>query len=260
MPLDVYTWRMIRTTLIVVAVLVAMSVAADFLQPVALAVLLAFILSPVASGFEKWGLPKALSVILTLVLVLSALGSVGYVVGSQFVALSAHLPKYESNVLRKLQALKQRSESPIEKVSQVATRVSETLAPESQAQPPTVRVVSHWDLYERAQAILGPFQHMVAKGGVVFLLLFFILMQREQVQDRIVGLAGRARISMTTKTLGQVNHRLSRYLTSFAAFNATFGTVIGLGLWAIGVPAVALWAPSRRSCGSFRIWVRHWPL
>ena len=46
---------------------------------------------------------------------------------------------------------------------------------------------------------------------------------------------------VTTKTLAQIGRGLSNYLTALSLVNAGFGLVIGLGLWAIGLPSPALW-------------------
>src|ERR1700712_3507982 len=93
--------RQIRTVLIATILVAAMYVAADFLQPVAVAVLLTFILSPLVKLLERLRLPRALAIILTLSLVFAVIGGVGYAVGRQFLSLASHLPEYEKNIIAK---------------------------------------------------------------------------------------------------------------------------------------------------------------
>ncbi len=74
-----------------------------------------------------------------------------------------------------------------------------------------------------------------------FLLLVFLLIESNDISDRIVQTVGWGKIGVTTKTMSQIGHVLSRYLVTLALFNLGFGVVIGLGLWAIGLPSPALW-------------------
>ena len=68
----------------------------------------------------------------------------------------------------------------------------------------------------------------------MLILVLFMMMNREDLRDRIVSLFGHSRVSLTTRTMDEIGQRISRYLATFAAVNSGFGLVIGLGLWAIG--------------------------
>jgi hypothetical protein len=68
-----------------------------------------------------------------------------------------------------------------------------------------------------------------------------MLMGREELSDRIVGLVGHRQVSLTTRTMEEIGQRISRYLATFALVNSGFGLIIGLGLWLIGAPFAVLW-------------------
>ena len=104
-----------------------------------------------------------------------------------------------------------------------------------------VRVISQDATLAQLSTFLGPFHVLLAWGGVVLLLLIFFLIESDEISDRTVQMVGWSNIGVTTKTMTQISHVLSKYLTTLALFNAAFGTVIGLGLWAIGLPSPALW-------------------
>ena len=76
-------------------------------------------------------------------------------------------------------------------------------------------------------------------GIFVLILVLFLLLNREDLGDRIVRLFGQRRVSLTTRTMEEVGQRISRYLAMFVTVNSAIGLVVGLGLWAIGVPYAA---------------------
>src|SRR5207247_4214050 len=72
-------------------------------------------------------------------------------------------------------------------------------------------------------------------------LVFFLLKEREQMRDKLLRLAGRAHLTVTTQAIGETSARISRYLLTFALLNIGFGTLIGMGLFFLGVPHAPLW-------------------
>jgi predicted PurR-regulated permease PerM len=191
-----------------------MSLAAEVLKPLALAVLLSFALAPVARFLERQ-LPRSVAVILTVVVALGALGAIGYILGTQLTTLAYHLPEYRERVLAKLPTgwdfLKPTQETAVAKLSEVAGDVAQSLL-----------------------EILGV-------GSFVLILVLFMLMSRDDLSDRIVQLFGRRRVTLTTRTMEEAGQRISRYLGMFATVNSTIGLVVGVGLSAIGIPLAVLW-------------------
>jgi predicted PurR-regulated permease PerM len=227
--------------MIAIAAIAAMSLAAEVLKPIALAVLIAFILDPMVGWFERRGLGRLPAVLMTMVLVLVAVSGIGYIVGSQFVALVDELPALESNVTAKLHRIRPAPHSTAANLGRLVNHVRESMEPASSASAPAVRIVPEAVQLERLQSLLSPLQRFLAFLGITLLLLFFLLSQRDEVNDRLVQLVGRGQIGLATRTLRQIGHRLSRYLARWALFNMSFGLVLGLGLWAIGLPNAAVW-------------------
>jgi hypothetical protein len=75
----------------------------------------------------------------------------------------------------------------------------------------------------------------------VVIFVFFFLLQREDLRDRFIRLAGGHDLQRTTRALDDAAHRLSRYLLAQTGINATFGILIGVGLDVIGLPNPVLW-------------------
>ena len=230
---------------LVFAVIGFVWMASEFLKPLALAVLLSFALAPLAGFFERRGLPRALAVVLTIVLALGVLGGITYKVGEQLTML-AHdtkdLQKYGEHIKAKLRWLKPQQENALMRLTEVGRDVAQTIE-----EPPhldgvqPVSIVSEPTFTNRLQAAVGPYLENLGVVSFVLILVLFMLNNRDDLSDRIVRLFGQRRVSVTTRTMDEVGQRISRYLGMFSLVNSGFGLIIGLGLWMIGVPYAVLW-------------------
>ena len=90
-------------------------------------------------------------------------------------------------------------------------------------------------------AIIAPLVSPLTTTGIVVIFVIFILLQRQDLRNRLVRLAGSADISRTTAALDEAGERLSKPFPTQIAFNAAFGVAIGIGLQLIGVPSAPLW-------------------
>ncbi len=68
-----------------------------------------------------------------------------------------------------------------------------------------------------------------------------MLIRREDLRDRIISLVGHGRLTVTTKALDEAAGRISRYLFMQLIVNGSYGIVVGIGLYLIGVPYALLW-------------------
>ena len=69
----------------------------------------------------------------------------------------------------------------------------------------------------------------------------FVLLQQDDLRDRLIRLFGSSDLHRTTLGLDDAGRRLSRYFLTQLAINTSFGCVIGAGLLVIGVPNPVLW-------------------
>jgi predicted PurR-regulated permease PerM len=181
---------------------------------------------------------------LTVLLALGVLGAVGYKLGQQLTTLAMHLDRerLEQNVRNKMGFLGPKNAGVFRKLSTVGEDLARALG-EPKTIPDTVpvTVVSQPSFRERLQTAVGPFLEYAGVGMFVLILVLFILANREDLSDRIIRLFGQRRVSLTTKTMDEAGQRISRYLMMFATVNSSMGLIIGLGLWAIGIPLATLW-------------------
>ena len=91
------------------------------------------------------------------------------------------------------------------------------------------------------RSILGPLVEPISDAGLVLLFVIFFLAERETLRDRVIRLAGAKDLHRTTMLMDEAGKRLSRFLLLQTLVNASFGVVVTLGLFLIGIPNAALW-------------------
>ena len=81
----------------------------------------------------------------------------------------------------------------------------------------------------------------LATTGIIVIFVIFILIQREDLRNRLIRLAGSHDLQRTTAALDDAAASLGRLFLNQLMLNTGFGILIGTGLWLIGVPSAALW-------------------
>ena len=231
--------RIFFTTLVVIAVLY---LAKPVVVPIALAVLFAFLLTPIVSLLERTFLRRTGAIVLSVGLAVAGLSLGGYWIYQQFNAVAQEFAQTGTlqRVEQKLRFLRRSSTglAVFERFQWKLQRVTEPPGPEEK--PLSVRVLPENTVRDRYRA-MAPTVEFVAATFLVVVLVFFLLKEREQMRDKLLRLAGRAHLTVTTQAIGETSHRISRYLLTFALLNLGFGFLIGLGLFFLGVPHAVLW-------------------
>ena len=250
---------------LVIAVVAALYLAQEVLVPIALAILLSFLLAPLVHRLERWRLPRPVAVVVTVCLAFGVLAGVGYVVYNQMADLGNKWPQYSANFKAKVSAIEGpggvlgRFRGIEEKVREVTatTRPAAAAAAESAALPQRVEVVNEPAVATGTGATNSPIAvvrdvagKVLGPAGVAFLvvvLTVFMLLQREDLRDRVIRLAGRDRLTTTTDALDDAAERVSRYLLLQFIVNGSVGLILTGLLWAVGhfmgvpFPSLALW-------------------
>jgi len=217
-----------------------------FLVPIALAVFLAFVVHPVVRAVERLRVPRLAAIVLVLGVALALIGGFGYVLTAQLRELAAHMPEYSSSIRSKLETLRVDRQGALANIQKTVEEASRDLDRKERATPPAVTVqpvtiVASQPTDVDRLRILTPIVAPLLDAGVVLVLAVFLLMQREDIRNRIVRLAGPGRLTLTTRTMDEAGQRISRYLLAQSAINAAFGATIAGGLLWIGVPYALLW-------------------
>ncbi len=229
----------------------ALNWARSVLIPLALAILLTFILAPAVAWLERRHIRRAFAVIAVVALVFVILGGLGYVVTVQMGQLANQLttPVYKEKILNKVAALRQNGEGVIGKLIDMGKELSDKIrdvndvAAEAGARPeaPAPAAPSTGPDLTWLTGYAGSAAEGLATGALVIVLVLFMLAKREDLRDRLIRLLGKGHLTQTTRALDEAGQRISRYLLTLVCVNVTYGIVIAVGLSFIGVPYALVW-------------------
>jgi predicted PurR-regulated permease PerM len=232
----------------VVLIIASLYWAQAILIPVALSILLTFLLSPVAGALERIALGRLPSVILIVVLTFSLLGGIGWIVTLQFGSLANELPTYRKNIRQKIADIREAGKGgALEKLQKTAEDVKEQFQKKDeparvQEKPREVVVkAEESSTFWAIPLAVGPMVERFAGAGLVIVLVVFMLIQREDLRNRLIRFVGYGRLTFTTRALEEAGQRISRYLLMQTIINSSFGLAVGLALYLIGVPYAMLW-------------------
>jgi predicted PurR-regulated permease PerM len=217
------------------------------LVPVALAVLIAFLLAPAVNWLQRRGCNRTIAVILTSIVTILIAAGLLYVVVQQFLGLVEDLPLYRDNLLEKIRAARGASGTDLEKGAELVKDLSEELqkaAPGVAGSPDIAKVQIVEPPPNAIQIFRGFFGPLVAPAtttAVVVVFVIFMLQQREDLRDRFVRLLGLRDMHSTLQALDDGAERVSSFLRMQLLINTIQGSVVALGLYLIGVPEAALW-------------------
>ncbi len=242
--------------LVTVGALAAAVAALYFLRevfiPIALAVLLGFILGPATTRLRRWGVGRIAATLSVVTIAGLLIAGIAAVVAFQIVDLADNIAQYQSNLISKIQVLKDTpgERGVVERTSELIENLSEELeegaapAASEEGPPQPIAVEVHTPKPNPLQLIgrvVGPLLSPAATAGVVVVFVIFILLYREDLRDRIIRLVSSDDLQRTTEAMSEAGQRVSRYLLMQLVVNATYGVPIGIGLFVIGVPNPALW-------------------
>ena len=237
-----------------VVVVAALSLASEVLIPITLAVLLSFVLAPLVRLLRRLHLPHVPSVPVAVVLGLGVLGALGGLIGLQVAGLATDVPHYAATIEAKVETIRGAT---LGRLNELTDRVGRQLArsapareappgpaassgPAQKPMPVTVQPQAS-DPLDLARQVLQPVLAPIESTLIIFIVAVFILVQKEDLRDRLIRLFGSNDLHRTTEAMDDAVRRLSRYFLSQLGINAIFGVVIAAGLTLIGVPSPILW-------------------
>ena len=256
-----------------VVIIAALHFGQDIFIPVAVAILLSFILAPLVRLLRRIYVPRVLAVLIVVSVAFMILTGIFGVVVSQVRDLANNLPRYEYNLRNKIRSIdfSMPEDSAflraIETLREVGQELERQAAPEEEGaeeppapagptpmpqtsqegqeqpeEPVVVRIRPEpQSAWQRVQSNLEPLFRPLAIAGLVVVFVVFMLLKREDLRDRVIRLAGAEDVLRTTAALNDAASRVSRYLLMQLVINVTYAILVALGLWVIGVPNPLLW-------------------
>jgi predicted PurR-regulated permease PerM len=224
--------------------------ARDILVPLAFALILAFLLTPIVTLLSRIGISRVPAVIVTVLIATTTVGCAGWIIANQLADVANQLPHYRDNIRRKIDALQMPQTGPFGQAAKSLKDIGEDLARAPAAanngktptRPVDVHIVGAESnpittIWTLAKPSLVP----LASTTIVLIFTIFILIEKEDLRNRLLRLAGTGQLNMMTEALDDAATRVSRYLSLQILVNACFGLILGVALYFIGVPNPGLW-------------------
>lgn len=265
--------------LLIAVALAALYFGRDILIPIAMALTLSFLLTPLVVRLEKLHLRRVFSVMLVVVAATALLTVIGWVVATQLIGVINDLPNYRDNIQQKIDALHVPSSGPIGHTVQSLKVLNDSLTgagkdakPPSEIEVPSLRRMSRHELEKQVEklesgtatddksspqpvvvvsppesdstyirSLLLPVLQPAGTLAIVIVFTIYMLFKREDLRNRILLLAGIGRLNVMTQALDDAADRISRYLLMNVLVNAGYGLVFGVGLFLLHVPNATLW-------------------
>ena len=226
------------------------------LIPFGLALLFAFLLSPIVKRLESWRIPRVVAALLAFAAAFGVFVSLGWVVANQVVQIVSELPRYSDNVHRKVVALQGESGG-VNKLMNTIEGLGKEIAAATSDQSPKpiprnpmardasnplpVQVIEPRNTLQSIRDFGSPLVAPLGTAGIAIVFTLFMLIDREDLRNRLLRLMGERQLNVTTKAMDDAAQRVSRYILLQFLVNAGFGAVLAIGLSVIGVPSPLLW-------------------
>jgi predicted PurR-regulated permease PerM len=250
----------VATAILTVIIIMLLYFGREIIIPIALAILLSFVLAPLVGLLQFIRIPRGLAVVSVVITAFALIFAMGSLLANQLTQLAGDLPRYQSTISEKIQAFRDTTagrgtlerasgmlkdlSKELDKPKEAATALGGGASPNATQPPKPVPVeVRQPDpgALESLQSLISPLLHPLATTGIIVIFVIFILLQREDLRNRLIRLAGSHDLQRTTAALDDAASRLSRLFLIQLLLNGSFGIIIGSGLWLIGVPSAILW-------------------
>ena len=213
----------------------------DVLIPTAVAVLFAFILNPAVSWLHRL-LALPLAVTFAMLGALAFIGVLAVLVMTQLAEVAGSLAAYQTNLHQKIQDVRHLSEGagPLSRFLAMTAALAQDFSPEAGSATPTLRVQTSDSSLASIASFVAPLLHPLLSIGIVIILALFILLDRDHLSDKFVRLLG-ADVHATSEAVGDAAVRIARVLSLQLLTNLGFAMVVGVSLFALGMPNALLW-------------------
>ncbi len=268
---DLATIAVVAQLLAVVLVVAALYFARDVFIPLALALLLSFLLSPIVNRLQRDGVPNVVAVVMTASLAFVLLAGGLTLLGRELSGLVSDLPRHKDELVAKARSVSGMTSDVGGSLDDLADEVTEAMEEGGKAKiegTPPRNILQRWtsglipatetdptetshdgttaesplfvqevkdDLPLASWATTaGTVLGPLATAGLVSVFALFMLIHRDDLRDRIIAVISHGNYVTTTEALDEAAGRISRYLLAQTIVNTSYGFVLTIGLAVIG--------------------------
>ncbi|MEZ6152647.1 MAG: AI-2E family transporter [Pirellulaceae bacterium] len=267
---ELTTIASVAQLLAVVLAVAALYFARDVFIPMALGLLLSFLLSPIVNRLQRLGVNNIISVGATAILTFLLLAGGFTIVGREVSKLVSELPQHKGELIAKARGLAGLTTGVGGSLDELASEVTEAIEDTAAADRTERKSTALQGWMDRvfpndpsdgklgpndgttiksplfvqevqtdlplstwattAGTVLGP----LGTAGLVSVFALFLLIHREDLRDRIIAVVSHGNYVTTTEALDEAGGRISRYLIAQTIVNTSYGFVLAIGLAIIG--------------------------
>lgn len=253
----------VALAILAVIIVTALYVGREIFVPVALAILLSFVLASPVTILQRMRVPRGIAVVGVVLFAFAIIFALGSLIATQLNRLAGDLPRYQATIQAKIQSVRgvTGGSSTLERAAGMLQDLGKELdkpktgsrekpVTPSLGNPLGSRPVTPVPVevlqpdpgaLESLRSLIAPLVSPLATTGIIVIFVIFILIQREDLRNRLIRLAGSHDLQRTTAALDDAAGRLSRLFLNQLLINTGFGLLIGAGLWLIGIPSAVLW-------------------
>jgi predicted PurR-regulated permease PerM len=220
--------------------------AKDIFMPLAVASLLAVIFSPIANHLERF-VGRFASSALVVITAISFVVSIGYFLTLELTSVAVQVTNYTDNIASKITALRGSTPEWLQRIEEGVKDVEQQLQPLTSRRttrpsvPTVVQAPSNQSDFDGVTKPIIQIFSGVLQGLIIVVLLFFLLYSRRDLRDRLVRLAARVRVTLSSEAIETAGGAVGHYLLLFSLTNLAYGVTIGVVVWRLGLPNPGLW-------------------
>jgi predicted PurR-regulated permease PerM len=226
--------RSIETTILtVLAILYTLYFAREFLVPIAFALLLNFLLSPVIRKLLRWKIKPPISAAFVVVLLVTAVAEGAYQLAGPAQRWAINAPQRFSRAEGKLRSIIR----PVQQVTKNVEQAADAVAQNDRR--PSVVVQTGPSVSSR---LFGTTQRIAAGLLEIFILLYFLLAGGDLFLQKLIKVLPHFNDKVKAVEIARATEAaVSAYLSTALLVNICEGAVVALVLWLLGMPNFTLW-------------------
>jgi predicted PurR-regulated permease PerM len=226
--------------------------------PLALALVLDFLLTPLVGLLERARLGRVPAVLVVLIFSLALTAGTAWEVAGQLLDITGHIRDYKTNLEQTIRSLRPPASGALGQATATVRELNKELAtvpgqaaahapndangaPRPTHPVPVQVTAPPSNLIQDLRALLGPLAGPAETAAIVIIFTAFMLIKREDLRNRLIRLGGQGQLTVMTQALDDASQRLSRYLLLQFLVNAGYGILFGIGLYIIRLPHALLW-------------------
>jgi predicted PurR-regulated permease PerM len=223
------------TILVLLAMLYTLYFARDFLIPIAYAVILNSLLSPVIRGLSRLHIKPPYSAAIVVLVLLGALGGATYALASPAQRWASSAPETLSRAEAKVHHLIR----PVQQVTKQVEQAAGAVGSGASKDAPQVVVASGPSVSSR---IFGTTEKLVAAILEIVILLYFLLAGGDLFLQKLIKVLPHFNDKIKAVEIARATESaVSAFLTTALMVNVCEGVLVALALWGIGLPNAPLW-------------------